>query len=173
MDPRYPIGPFVMRTELSPLDTAGAIDSIADTPDNLQFAVQGLDDPQLDTPYRDGGWTVRQVVHHLSDSHLNAYIRVRTALTEDTPTIKVWDEARWAELEDARSMPVAPSLQLLESLHYRWVHLLRSLEEKSFSRSLIHPEMGSLRIDQILDLYAWHGRHHVAHITTLRAERNW
>jgi uncharacterized damage-inducible protein DinB len=149
------------------------IQRIADAPSELKAAVQGLNDKQLDTPYREGGWTVRQVVHHLPDSHMNSYVRFRLALTEDEPTIKPYNEHLWAELSDARTAPITLSLQLLESLHERWVILLRSLKPADFSRTFRHPEHGARDLDWLLQLYAWHGRHHVAHITSVREKLKW
>jgi uncharacterized damage-inducible protein DinB len=135
--------------------------------------VAGLSDQQLDTPYRDGGWTVRQVVHHVPDSHMNAYMRIKFALTEDEPAVKAYDEARWAELPDVRDTPVETSLALLENLHGRWVALLRSMSDAEFTRTVRHPEHGLIDVDQLLALYAWHGRHHTGHITSLRARNGW
>ena len=139
----------------------------------MTAAVAGLDDRQLDTPYRPGGWTVRQVVHHYADSHANSYVRFRLALTEDAPVIKPYDEQRWAELPDAKSAPISVSLTLLSALHQRWVLLLRSLDDQTFARTFIHPELGEMRLDKTLGLYAWHCHHHVAHITNLRARQGW
>lgn len=173
-DARYPIGPFKFSGEVDPGRRDGWIAEIAVAPDRLRSAVAGLSDGQLDTPYRPGGWTVRQVVHHLPDSHLNAYTRMKLALTEDEPTIKPYDEARWAELPDARSAPVEPSLALLVFLHQRWVLLLRGLTPADFQRHFRHPEHGrTFGLDEALALYAWHGRHHVAHITSLRGRMHW
>ena len=173
MDPRYPIGKYTPPQEATPALRQQAIDSIAATPAKLKAALSGLNDAQLDTPYRDGGWTVRQVVHHVPDSHLNAYVRFRLALTENQPTIKPYEEARWAELADAKSAPVAVSLALLEPLHDRWVRLLRSLTASDFARTFVHPEHGVRTLDWMLFLYAWHGRHHTAHITELREQKGW
>ena len=139
----------------------------------MRNAVAGLNDGQLDTPYREGGWTLRQVVHHVADSHMNSYIRFRLALTEDEPTIKPYDEAVWANLIDAKTAPVAPSLSLLEGLHHRWAVLLRSLSETDVQRKFVHPELGTLTVDQYISLYAWHGKHHAAHITSLRERKAW
>src|SRR4051812_48183899 len=161
-DPRYPIGKFEGKGDLRQW-----IDEIAAAPFQLRAAVQGLTPPQLDTPYRPGGWTVRQVVHHLPDSHLNSYVRFRLALTEDEPTIKPYDEARWAGLHDASTAPVEVSLALLESLHERWVLLLRSLTPADWQRTFRHPELGVVTLERTAGLYAWHGRHHVAHINKL------
>jgi uncharacterized damage-inducible protein DinB len=139
----------------------------------FRAAVQGLTGQQLDARYRPGGWTVRQVVHHVADSHLNAYIRFRLALTEDEPTIKPYDQAKWAELPDARTAPAETSLQLIDSLHQRWVVLLRSMSDADFARSFLHPERGVMRLDTTLAMYAWHSRHHRAHITGLRERMGW
>ena len=173
-DLRYPVGRF--RRPESPLDDADrrrAIDAIAAAPGKLRAAVAGLTDAQLDTPYRPDGWTVRQVVHHVPDSHMNAYVRFKLALTEDEPTIKPYDEARWAELPDTRGTPIETSLLLLEQLHDRWVRLLRAMSADDFARRLRHPEMGVQRLDQVLALYDWHGRHHVSHVTSLRERMGW
>ena len=173
MDPRYPIGKYTPPQEVTPALRQQAISVIAETPAKFRAAVSGLNDAQLDTPYREGGWTVRQVAHHVPDSHLNAYVRFRLALTEDQPTIKPYDETRWAELADAKSAPVAVSLALLEPLHDRWVRLLRSLTPADYARKFVHPEHGQRTLDWMLFLYAWHGRHHTAHITELRKQRGW
>lgn len=173
-DSRYPIGRFTAPPRLEAAARAAAIAVLAELPERVAAAVDGLDAAQLDTPYRIGGWTVRQVVHHLADSHLNAAIRVRLALTEDRPTIRPYDEKRWAELTDAMTMPVAPSLAILDGLHRRWVTLLESLSEAEWDRELIHPDFDApLRVWSVLALYDWHGRHHVAHITRLRAREGW
>ena len=172
-DPRYPIGKFQVLDHPDDNMRIEFIQRIADTPSEVKTAVQGLTENQLDTPYREGGWTVRQVVHHLPDSHINSYVRFRLALTEDEPTIKPYNERLWAELFDARTAPVALSLQLLESLHERWVMLLRSLKPSDFSRTFRHPEHGARNLDWLLQLYAWHVRHHVAHITSLREKMKW
>lgn len=172
-DLRYPIGKFQRISELPATERNVLIQQIADAPALLRDAVAGLSSEKLDTPYRLGGWTVRQVVHHLSDSHMNAYIRTRLALTESQPTIKPYDEKAWAELVDAREAPVENSLNLLESLHFRWVLLLRSLLPTDFLRTLHHPEHGMISIDFLLQLYAWHGRHHVRQITSLRERLAW
>ncbi len=165
-DPRYPIGAFVYDGPMTADQRDQAISSIDDAPAVLRTAVTGLTQAQLDTPYRPGGWTVRQVVHHVPDSHMNAYVRTRLALTEDQPTITPYDEARWAELPDARDAPIEPSLTLLESLHQRWVALLRALPPEAFEKTLIHPDWPApMSIDKLVALYAWHGRHHVAHVT--------
>ncbi len=172
-DLRYPVGKFTFPDAVGSKERVTLIDQIAEAPARLQAAVAGLSDPQLDTPYRPGGWTVRQVVHHVPDSHLNSYVRFHLALTEDEPTIKSYYEDRWAELPDARTAPVEISLALLESLHRRWVALLRSLREADWKRTFRHPELGLLNLEKNLALYAWHGRHHVAHITGLREREGW
>jgi hypothetical protein len=150
------------------------IDVIARTPAELRAAVEGLSAKQLDTPYRPDGWTVRQVVHHVPDSHLNAYIRFKLGLTEETPTIKPYDEALWAKLPDSRDTPVETSLSLLATLHDRWVRLLRAMEPADFTRQINHPEWEKpLSLDAVLALYAWHGPHHTAHVTGLRQRMGW
>lgn len=171
---RYPVGSFRFDGDADPRTRARRIDEIAATPSHLRQAVEGLAAAQLDTPYRPGGWTVRQVVHHLPDSHLNAYVRIRLALTEEEPTIRPYEEARWAELPDARSGPIEPSLALLESLHERWLLLLRELGPSDFERRFRHPEHNRMfGLDEVIAMYAWHGRHHVAHITSLRRRMGW
>lgn len=173
-DLRYPVGPFERRDTLTADERRAMIDTIAAAPARMREAVAGLDDAQLDTPYRDGGWTVRQVVHHVPDSHLNAYTRLKLALTEDDPLIRPYDEALWANLADSRDTPVEVSLTLLESLHARWVTLLRSMQESDFRRTLRHPDhSGILTLDWLVAMYAWHSRHHVAHITSLRERNSW
>ena len=171
-DLRYPIGRFEW-TESAPNRRETLIDELATTPSRLRGAVQGLSSAQLDTAYRPGGWTARQVVHHVADSHLNSYTRFRLALTEDEPTIKPYDEARWAELVDARTASVDVSLHLLDALHERWVLLLRSTDASDFARAFRHPEMGLVSLDRTLALYAWHGSHHIAHIKALVAREGW
>jgi uncharacterized damage-inducible protein DinB len=166
-DPRYPIGQFTFPDSTTAEERQAWIREIARTPQQLRAAVAGLSKEQLDTPYRPGGWTVRQVVHHVPDSHMNAFVRFKLALTEDQPTIKPYDEARWAVLADA-ALPVDPSLDLLEALHLRWVRILESMSERDHQRAFVHPESGMWRLDQYLAQYAWHGRHHVAHVASLR-----
>jgi uncharacterized damage-inducible protein DinB len=174
VDPRYPIGKFERRDTLTPDERRTFIDQIAAVPQKMREAVRGLDDKKLDTPYREGGWTLRQVVHHVPDSHMNAYMRLKHALTEDSPTIKPYDEAQWAKLPDALETPIETSLMLLESLHKRWDTILRSLGDEAFRRTFRHPEhQGTLTLDWLVALYAWHGRHHVAHITSLRERMGW
>ena len=172
-DPRYPVGRFTREGEVTPELRARWIDDIAAAPAKLREAVSGLADAQLDTPYRDGGWTVRQVVHHVPDSHMNAYVRIKLALTEDEPTIKTYDEAAWANLPDTAGTPIEVSLALLETLHARWVNLLRSMTDEQWTRAMRHPEWGVIGLDQILKLYSWHSRHHVAHVTALRERMGW
>jgi uncharacterized damage-inducible protein DinB len=172
-DLRYPIGKFTYEGPLPEDQKRTSLDDIAQTPVNLRAAVKALTQPQLDTPYRPGGWTVRQVVHHVPDSHLNSYMRFKLALTEDEPTIKPYAEDRWAELADTKSTPVEVSLTLLDSLHDRWMRLLRSMTPEQWKRTFRHPELGPMTLEKTLALYAWHGRHHVAHITNLRAREGW
>lgn len=175
-DPRYPIGKFQF---VAPAPAQrqqfreACIAQLAAAPAELRAAVAGLSPAQLDAPYREGGWTLRQVVHHVPDSHLNAYLRFRLALTEDQPLIRAYEQQRWAELPDAARSPVEPSLDLLDALHRRWLLLLNALPSADFERQLRHPEQGLMSLDRLLALYAWHGRHHVAHITTLRLQRGW
>jgi hypothetical protein len=172
MDLRYPIGKFEAPTQVTPTRRSEWIDTIAAAPVRYREAVQGLSDGQLDTPYRPDGWTVRQVIHHVADSHMNSFIRFRLGLTEDEPVIKPYDEKKWADLADARE-PVDVSLQLIGGLHHRWVVMLQDMGDADFSRTVRHPEMGLLRLDTLLALYAWHSRHHEAHITGLRDRLGW
>jgi hypothetical protein len=172
-DLRYPIGKFERPENLTDVQRRALISAIAEAPARLASAVASLTPAQLDTPYRSNGWTVRQVVHHLPDSHLNAYVRFKLALTEAEPTIKPYDEARWAELGDMKTTPVETSLALLENLHKRWVVLLSSLTPVEWERKFKHPDLGPMSLNQNLALYAWHGRHHVAHITSLRERNHW
>ena len=173
MDPRYPIGKLEIPANITPELRRNAIATIAETPAKFRAAIKGLSELQLDTPYREGGWTVRQLVHHVPDSHLNAYVRLKLALTESAPTIKPYAEDKWAQLDDSRSTPIEVSLALLESLHTRWDLLWRSLKPEDFSRKLIHPDHGERTIDWLVFVYAWHGPHHTAHITELRKRNNW
>ena len=173
-DLRYPIGSFYFAGTPTAAGRDACISRIAAAPAKLRTAVAGLSEPQLDTTYRPGGWTVRQVVHHLPDSHLNAYTRFHLALTETTPTIRPYEEALWAELPDGRSAPVDVSLDLLDALHVRWVFLLRRLRTEDWSKAFIHPGHGrEMTLDETLAMYAWHGEHHVAHITSLCARMGW
>ncbi|HUA15726.1 MAG TPA: putative metal-dependent hydrolase [Verrucomicrobiae bacterium] len=172
-DLRFPIGKFHSEGPPDEQQKTLFLQQIADTPANLRAAVKGLSEVQLGTAYRPGGWTVRQVVHHLPDSHLNSYIRFKLALTEDEPTIKPYAEDRWAELADTGNTPIGVSVALLDSLHDRWVHLMRSLSPAEWKRSFRHPERGVMTLEETLALYAWHGRHHVSHITSLREREGW
>jgi len=171
-DLRYPIGKADMKTPLAGGERAQRIDSIAALPAQLRKAVHGLTDAQLDTPYRPGGWTVRQLTHHVADSHMNAFVRFRLGFTEDNPTIKPYDEKAWSELPDMR-LPVEVSLQLLDSLHERMAQMLRSVPATSFQRTIHHPENGPMTLDAMVSLYAWHGQHHTAHVTALRQRQGW
>lgn len=174
MDLRYPIGPLEIVAEPSPAQRTEWIEALAETPAELKNAVAGFSADQLDTPYRPGGWTVRQLVHHMPDSHMNAYTRFKLALTEDVPTIKPYEEALWAELPDTAGTPIEVSLTLLEALHHRWVVLARALTEAQYQRRFRHPAMGKeMSLASALGLYAWHSRHHVAHVTALRARMGW
>jgi DinB superfamily len=173
LDPRYPIGKFTRPDLIDTRQRREFVATLAALPENLRAAVYGLNNSQIDTPYREGGWTVRQLVHHVADSHLNAYVRTRLALTEDWPTIKPYNEQLWAVLPDAVSLPVEVSLELLEALHRRWAALLDSLSEEQWKRGYLHPESGRHTLEEMAALYDWHSRHHVAHITTLRKSRGW
>ncbi len=172
-DQRYPVGKFEWSGSNTDADRKKYIEQIAEAPARLRAAVKGLSDKQLDTPYRDGGWTVRQVVHHVPDSHLNAYVRFKLAATEEVPVVKTYEQQLWAELADARTAPIEPSLVLLEMLHHRWVMFLKSLSAADYARKLKHPELGEVNLEKYLAMYAWHGRHHVAHITALRERMKW
>lgn len=173
-DPRYPVGRFRLEGEITRERRAGWIAEVEALPSRFRDAVSGLTDEQLDTPYRPEGWTVRQLLHHVPDSHLHAYIRFKLALTEEEPTIKPYDEAAWAELPDTRTTPPDVSLALLRSLHQRWGALMRAMSDADFARTFVHPEHGRVfKLDDILPLYAWHGNHHVAHITALREREGW
>lgn len=171
-DLRYPIGKFIRPETITPDDLTDAIATLAEAPGLLRNAVDGLSMSQQNTPYRPGGWTVRQVIHHVADSHMQAFARVRLALTEDWPTITAYNEKAWAELHDSVA-PVEWSLELIEALHARWVMLLQSLSPAQWQRGFVHPERGRSPIDQATLLYAWHSRHHLAHITHLRSRERW
>ena len=173
MDLRYPIGPFKFEGEPSQQQLRQFISDIEHTPARLRAAVAGLSEPQLETPYRPGGWTVRQVAHHVPDSHMNAYVRMKLALTEDNPTIKPYDEARWAETPEVVRTPIGVSLTMLEALHERWVTLLKALSPADQARPFNHPESGPWTVGKYVALSAWHGKHHVAHITSLRERMRW
>ncbi|MFH0990636.1 MAG: putative metal-dependent hydrolase [bacterium] len=172
-DLQFPIGKFQAKPELTSAERQTLIGQLADAPQLFIAATQGLTDAHLDTPYRPEGWTVRQVVHHIADSHMNMVIRIRLALTEDHPTIKPYKQQLWSELEDSKSAPVDLSLTIIEAVHKRLVFLLRSLPESSFQRTVYHPENGDMTIDRLIQLYAWHGRHHAAHIAALRDRMGW
>jgi hypothetical protein len=161
---RYPNGPFQPRSGFTAEEREGFINDIARAPAEFRVAVEELSEAQLDTPYREGGWTARQVAHHVPDSHLQGYVRFKLAMTEDAPTIKTYEQAAWGDTEDSRSAPVDFSLDLLEGLHSRWTFFLRSLSEEDFARTYQHPEMGEVSLETTLQLYAWHGKHHLAHV---------
>jgi len=171
-DLRYPVGPFEARKSITADERRTLIGMIAAAPRNLRAAVANLSEQQLDTPYRDGGWTVRQVAHHVPDSHLNAYVRLKLALTEENPTIKPYDEARWAALADSRD-PIDVSLTLLDSVTARWMSVMNAMRDEDFARNFVHPEHGPVNLDWLVQMYGWHSRHHVAHITTLRERNGW
>ncbi len=171
-DLRFPIGKFDTQPEIKPEMRGGFVKTIKDLPLMLAKAVENLDESQLETPYRDEGWTVRQTVHHVADSHLNAYIRFKLALTEDKPTIRPYAEDKWAELADSR-LPLDVSFKIIEGVHTRWSHLLDSMSEADFQRKLVHPDSGEFTLEKMLALYDWHSRHHTAHITSLRERLNW
>lgn len=170
---RYPVGKFEAPDPIAPHHLEAWISEIDAFPAKFRAAVEPLSPSQLDTPYRPGGWTVRQVAHHLADSHMNSVLRFKWALTEDRPTIKPYFEDRWATLADTRDVPVGVALDLLTALHRRWVGLLRGMTPEDFRRELMHPESGILRLDRITGLYAWHGRHHLAHVTRLAEREHW
>ena len=172
-DPRYPVGKFSFEGPFSQEQKAKFLDDIEQTPARLKAAVKGLTAQQLDTPYRDGGWTVRQVVHHVPDSHMNSYIRFKLALTEEEPMIRPYMEDRWAELPEAKTAPIDVSLGLLDDLHKRWMLMLRAIPDGDWRRTFRHPEIGLMTLEKNLALYAWHGRHHVAHVTELRKRMGW
>lgn len=171
---RYPIGLFTYEGEISREQLQAWMADIESTPSRLREAVAGLSDEQLDTPYRPEGWTLRQVVHHVADSHMNSYTRFKLALTEEEPTIRPYYEDRWAELSDGKSAPIELSLTLLDALHSRWMIVLHAMQHEQFARAFVHPESGkTIRLDWNVGNYAWHGNHHIAHITSLRARRGW
>ena len=172
VDPRYPIGAFALPASITPATRSNAIETIAALPARMRAAVSGLSESQLDTPYRPGGWTVRQVVHHVPDSHVNAYIRLKLAITENNPTIKPYDQDAFAQLPD-QQLSIDVSLSMLDALHTRWSAVLRALTPDQFTRPLVHPEIGTITVDYLVHHYAWHSRHHVAHITHLREREGW
>lgn len=171
-DLRYPVGQFDKNIEVTPELRRAMIQTIADLPKKIAEAVEGLNEEQLETPYRPDGWTVRQTVHHVADSHINSLCRFKLAMTEENPTIRPYFEDRWAELADSK-LPIDVSLKILEGIHLRWVVLLESLTDEDFRRPLVHPDNGEFSVEQFLALYAWHSRHHTAHITRLRERRGW
>jgi len=172
-DARYPLGRWTAPTVVDASTLKLALWELGELPQTLREALDDLEEPQLDTPYREGGWTVRQLVHHVADSHMNCYMRIRLALTEDAPTIKTYDEKAWAGLHDGADAPPVWSMDLLEALHARLLMLLRSLHPDQWARTFVHPDHGAMRLDTVVHLYAWHSRHHVAHITHLRAQKGW
>ncbi|MBI3475360.1 MAG: bacillithiol transferase BstA [Acidobacteria bacterium] len=172
-DPRYPLGKFSFDGTLTPDQKKQYLNDIEQTPARLRAAVQGLSAQQINTPYREGGWTVLQVTHHVADSHMNAYIRFKLALTEEEPTIRPYMEDRWAELPDSKQVPIEVSLALLDSLHQRWTNVLKNISDTEWKRNFRHPEMGLMSLEKTLALYAWHGRHHTAHVTKLREKMGW
>jgi len=172
-DHRYPIGKFSFPSTTTADQRRQWISEIAETPAKIRAAVAGLNPNQLDTPYRDGGWTVRQVVHHVPESHMNAYIRFKLALTEDDPVIKPYNEDAWAKLPDIAHTPIETSLTMLDALHDRWVRTLRGIDDAGWKRTFRHPELGPVKLEGNLALYAWHGKHHTAHITRLRERKGW
>jgi hypothetical protein len=173
MNLSFPIGEFDWTQTVAPERRRQLINEIAAAPANFRGAVRGLNDRQLDTPYRPDGWTVRQVIHHVADSHMNSFIRFRLALTEEQPAVNGYNEKEWAKLHDSHTLPVELSLQLLDGLHGRWTDMLRSMTAADFERSFHHSERGLIRLDTNLALYAWHSRHHAAHITGLRERMGW
>lgn len=170
---RYPMGPWTWPAEVTPAERAQHIRDIEELPAQLREAVTGLDPRHLDIPYREGGWTIRQIVHHVPESHMNSYIRFKLALTEDNPAVKPYDEALWAKLPDASTAPIELSLNLADALHQRWVIVLRAMTDGEFERTYYHPENGTHKLDAILGLYAWHGRHHAAQIVATRKYYGW
>jgi uncharacterized damage-inducible protein DinB len=171
---KYPIGKFSRPAFISPADISKWIDEIENLPKQLRQAVENLSNSQLDTPYRPEGWTMRQVVHHLPDSHINSYVRFKLALTEDNPTIKPYMEECWAELPEAKVAPIEVSLDLLEAVHKRWVLMLRNISAEQWKRTFFHPESKrENKLDEVLAMYAWHGIHHLAHITELKKRMGW
>jgi len=173
VDPRYPIGKFERSGSINAADTSAFIDVIRELPMKMRASVDGLSDDQLDTPYRDGGWTLRQTIHHVADSHINSFCRFKLALTEDeAPTIRPYYEDRWAELADSK-LPVDVSLKIIEGVHARWASMLDSMSDDDFRREFVHPETGTWKLEDVLALYAWHSRHHTAHITSTRERNGW
>ena len=172
-DLQYPVGKFERQANYTALEIQESIEVLEKLPQQMRTSVAGLSAEQLETPYREGGWSLRQVVHHVPDSHINSFVRFKLALTEENPTIKPYDEAAWAELSDSRDTPIETSLDLLESLHARWVIVLRSIKPEQWKRTFNHPQNGSMTLEHALALYAWHSRHHLGHITQTRARMGW
>lgn len=172
-DLSYPVGEFRLPGSMTASDREAAIEVIRTTPARLREAVAGLSDDQLATPYRPDGWTVRQLVHHVADSHMNAYLRHKLIATQDHPTLVTYDQDRWAELGDVEAVPIETSLQMLDAVHERWAAFLASLDAEDFDRTAHHPEIGDVKLSDMLALYAWHGPHHVRHITALREREGW
>jgi len=172
-DLRYPTGKWIRQPSLDASGLAAMIQAIAVTPAALAASVKGLTNAQLDTPYRDGGWTPRQIVHHIADSHMNAYIRFKLGMTEDNPTIKPYDEKKWSDTIDAGQAPAELSLAIVDGVHQRWVQFMKSLDAAAFARTVQHPERGPMTLSDLVQLYAWHGKHHTAHITGLRQRMGW
>jgi len=173
-DERYPVGSFKYDGDVSRNAIDRSVDAIESLPARLRESIARLDEAQMNTPYREGGWTPRQVVHHVADSHMNAYVRCKLALTEDAPTAKPYDEALWANMADVKTVPVETSLSLLDALHERWVAMLRAMPDADYERGYIHPDHNRLvPLREVVALYAWHGRHHTAHITSLRDRNGW
>lgn len=172
-DLRYPIGKFEAAKDITPEMREKFIQTVEELPAKLRAAVDDLSDEQLDTPYRPDGWTIRQVVHHVADSHINSICRFKLGLSEDTPTIKPYEEALWAEMADAKNAPVDLSLNVIDGVHARWTMLLKSMSKTDFERKINHPERGAMTLNSLLALYDWHSRHHTAHVTKLREKNNW
>lgn len=172
-DLQYPVGKFERQANYTALEIQESIEVLEKLPQQMRAAMNGLSASQLETPYREGGWSLRQVVHHVPDSHINSFVRFKLALTEENPTIKPYDEAAWAELSDSRDTPIQTSLDLLEALHERWVIVLRAIKPEDWRRTFNHPQNGAMTLEYALALYAWHSRHHLGHITQTRARMGW
>jgi uncharacterized damage-inducible protein DinB len=172
-DLRFPIGKFDPKIKVTPEMRREFIQAIEELPVKIRKAVDGLDDEQIDARYRPEGWTVRQLVHHVADSHMNSFCRFKLGLTENTPTIKPYDEALWAEMADSKNAPIDISLNLIDAVHARWTILLKSMRDEDFARKINHPERGAMNLSSTLALYDWHGKHHTAHITNLRKRNSW
>lgn len=170
---RYPIGKFKPVDDITEAIITALIDQIEKQSDMAREAVEGLTEAHIETPYREGGWTIRQVIHHIADAHINAYVRFKLALTEDKPTVKLWDEVTWSECEDSKKAPVNLSLFVIEGVHKRWAMLLRTLDMNDFKRELIHPDNGNMALSTILQFYAWHGNHHISQIRLFRDRMNY